>query len=314
MKIHAWFSRGLCPLDMLEQDGLFSLFFQDEEGETSDRVLLTGISGVGKSTLLQAIGDAWAGLEDVLADRVPQHPVGNAALGLEDLLETPVLLCYAPDASFWDALAQRYPEAGMVGVRNGELCCPPELRQALSARMADPATRPNILSVTEDAQPATDGALTGYTVTLQQVQAHIRAMGGLPQALQEAARLSPERAADLRTQVNALLYGKQLEGGQQQYRVLTRRGAEHAPEALSTGERRILLLLFSVWTALHPGGILLLDEPESHLHPSQVLGLLSTLEEQIAAQGGQLMLSSHAPQVWRRYEVLGLVIQLEGRA
>lgn len=314
MKIHAWFSRGIVPLDMLEKDGLFSLFFQDEEGETSDRILLTGISGVGKSTLLLTMGRAWAGLSDLLAGRIPQSPAGNAALWLDALLETPLMLCYAPDISFWDLLSTRYPEIPLIGVRGGVLHCPEDLRQALSAQISIPETRPNLLLLMEDAPPLSGGDLSGYAVTLEDVQAAIHTAGGVPQALRLLAQQSSDCLAGLRTQVNELLYGKQLEGEKEQYQVLTRRGALHAPEALSAGERRILLLLFSVWGALHPGGIVLIDEPENHIHPSQVLGLLSTLEERIAELDGQLMLSSHLPQVWRRYENLGLMVSLEEQA
>lgn len=314
MKIHAWFSRGLVPLDMLEEDGLFSLFFQDEEGETSDRVLLTGISGAGKSTLMQAMGSVWAGLSSLLAGERPEMPMGNAALWLDDLLDAPVMLCYARDASFWDALAARYPKVALAGIRGDALACPPSLHQALSMRMAQPDTRPNMLLMTEDAPPVASGDLSGYAVTLQEVRAALRAAGGFPEALQQLAQKSPDCLAGFRTQINELLYGKQLADASAHYQVLTRSGALHDLEALSSGEKRILLLLFSVWGVLHPGGVVLIDEPESHIHPSQVLGLLSTLEERIAQLEGQLLISSHMPQVWRRYENLGLVVSLEEQA
>lgn len=50
---------------------------------------------------------------------------------------------------------------------------------------------------------------------------------------------------------------------------------------------------------LGPGGIVLLDEPELHLHISLMRGTLSVIDAMISEEfNGQLMVASHAPEVW----------------
>jgi hypothetical protein len=44
-----------------------------------------------------------------------------------------------------------------------------------------------------------------------------------------------------------------------------------------------------------------------------VLGVLTTLERMALPEGGQMLLTSHAPEVWRRYAGLGVRVTLEGR-
>jgi hypothetical protein len=46
------------------------------------------------------------------------------------------------------------------------------------------------------------------------------------------------------------------------------------------------------------------------LHPSLVNGLLSSLEKLVTDIGGQLMITSHQPDIWQRYEASGKRIEL----
>jgi len=113
--------------------------------------------------------------------------------------------------------------------------------------------------------------------------------------------------------VNRLLVGKQLLMENGELRVRLPSGGTHAWTELSGGERRILQLCLGTGTRLKPGGVLLLDEPDAHLHPSQVLGVLTALEMLVTRLDAQLLLTSHNPMVWRRYETLGLHLRMEGK-
>lgn len=314
MKVSHWYSQGVYPMDRMEREGLFSLSFAEPDEPTADRVLLMGISGVGKSTLLRGIAGAWAGLEGLLDGTDRGAPQGSEALLLEGLLEAPLLLCYAQEDAFWQQVQALHPAAAMIGRRGGVPVLPVELQAALQAKMADSLTRPNMLLLCEEPEREGDASLLRYTVTLPDVLRAVRTKGGMAQALEALGAKNPDRLAQLRTEMNTLLSGKTLEGQEHGYQVTTFRGRRHAPEALSGGERRIFWLLTAVAMALHPGGVLLVDEPESHIHPSQVLGLLSTLELLATASGGQLILSSHMPQVWHRYENVGYAVTLEEEA
>jgi ABC-type lipoprotein export system ATPase subunit len=89
-------------------------------------------------------------------------------------------------------------------------------------------------------------------------------------------------------------------------------GRTHTLDDLSSGEHQILIQFYLISRWLNPGGIVLLDEPDLHLHPSLLSLFLSQLEEVVRSRGGQLILTSHNPELWRRYENKGLRIQLGG--
>ena len=73
----------------------------------------------------------------------------------------------------------------------------------------------------------------------------------------------------------------------------------------------IQLYLINRW--MEKGGIALIDEPDLYLHPSLVAGFLATLEKMVADRHGQLIITSHVPEVWNRYEALGQRILMEAR-
>jgi hypothetical protein len=73
---------------------------------------------------------------------------------------------------------------------------------------------------------------------------------------------------------------------------------QHPIEELSSGERQMLLLVGFVVAFLRPGGIVLLDEPDLHIHITMVTQLLQTLESVVSARDGQLIVASHSELVW----------------
>jgi len=75
----------------------------------------------------------------------------------------------------------------------------------------------------------------------------------------------------------------------------------HYIEDLSSGEKQCLLLVFMVTRWLMPGGIVLIDEPDLHLHVSLQRQLIATLEQIVKAQNGQMIVTSHSPTVWEEY-------------
>jgi len=70
----------------------------------------------------------------------------------------------------------------------------------------------------------------------------------------------------------------------------------------------IIIFLLSRW--LEDGGIVLIDEPDLYLHPSQISGLLASLETLVSSKKGQLLITSHIPDVWNRYESKGKRVEL----
>jgi len=73
---------------------------------------------------------------------------------------------------------------------------------------------------------------------------------------------------------------------------------QHAIEELSSGEKQMLLMIGFTVAFLRPGGILLIDEPDLHIHVSMVSQLMETLELIAEHQNAQLIVASHAALVW----------------
>ena len=76
---------------------------------------------------------------------------------------------------------------------------------------------------------------------------------------------------------------------------------KHAIEELSSGEKQIILMLVTVVRRLEEGGIVMIDEPDLHLHVSLVNAFVSHLRKMISEKKGQLILASHAPELWRMF-------------
>ena len=72
----------------------------------------------------------------------------------------------------------------------------------------------------------------------------------------------------------------------------------HPVEQLSSGERQMLLLIAYTVAFLRDGGIVLIDEPDLHIHISMVAQLIETLELVIRERHGQLIVASHSELVW----------------
>ena len=73
---------------------------------------------------------------------------------------------------------------------------------------------------------------------------------------------------------------------------------KHPIELLSSGEKQMLLMIGFAVAFLRPGGILLIDEPDLHVHISMVAQLMETLETVVQERKGQLIVASHSSLVW----------------
>jgi predicted ATPase len=75
----------------------------------------------------------------------------------------------------------------------------------------------------------------------------------------------------------------------------------HTINQLSSGEKQVLLLIAFITRRLRPGGIVLIDEPDLHLHVSWANALVDHLRRMVAEQKGQLIMASHAPELWGQF-------------
>ncbi|HAD0253745.1 TPA_asm: ATP-binding protein, partial [Salmonella enterica subsp. enterica serovar Typhimurium] len=137
--------------------------------------------------------------------------------------------------------------------------------------------------------------------------------GQLESSLFNMKATMPDEYPEMIVTLNQFFSGKHIEAeihpGQRQ-RVLLDSGNNHSLDALSSGEHQVLIMLFTVQRWLQPGGVVLIDEPDLHLHPSLISPLLASIENIVARKNGQLVITSHATDIWQRYDNMGLRIDL----
>jgi AAA15 family ATPase/GTPase len=89
-----------------------------------------------------------------------------------------------------------------------------------------------------------------------------------------------------------------------------RKSGFHYFDELSAGERDILTMVYSIGRWMDKGAVVLLDEPDIFLHPSIIADFFSSVEQLIKENEGQLIVTSHQPQLWDRYDLRSRRIDL----
>ncbi|MFF7606382.1 AAA family ATPase [Streptomyces parvulus] len=82
-------------------------------------------------------------------------------------------------------------------------------------------------------------------------------------------------------------------------------GVIHPIDKLSSGEKSLLGLMYFVRRLSASGGVLLLDEPEQHLHPTLQAALFEAMKE--LAERAQVIVVSHSPNLISTVPVSGLL-------
>jgi predicted ATPase len=105
-------------------------------------------------------------------------------------------------------------------------------------------------------------------------------------------------------QANDFMPDKQLNGFDRRtgdLLVKLKNGLEHSINNLSSGEKQVLLMLATITRWLRPGGIVLIDEPDLHLHPTLTTAFVAHLRRMIKEKGGQLIIASHVTELWQDF-------------
>ncbi len=126
------------------------------------------------------------------------------------------------------------------------------------------------------------------------------ANGGLQNYLFNLKVIDPAAFDRAITQLNKFWHAKQIDGFDprtRQLMVKTESGARHPINDLSSGEKQVLLMLSHIAQRLRPGGILIIDEPDLHLHPALSTAFVSHLRRMVKDHSGQLILASHSPDL-----------------
>ena len=128
--------------------------------------------------------------------------------------------------------------------------------------------------------------------------------------------VNPTRFAEIRERIHAVLPNVELLDQSHSHTlrplVRVRNGAITTLDALSAGERAAFIALFHVARWLTPGGVVLIDEPELHQHLSLMRINLSALHRFVVKKmGGQLIVASHAAEVWEHFRHSYRLIDLD---
>jgi len=127
--------------------------------------------------------------------------------------------------------------------------------------------------------------------------------GSLQNYLFALKAVNPTMFSSVIQQVNSFFFGKKLaDFSPRSYELMVQVGQEkHRAVDLSSGEKQVLLMLVTIIRQLEPGGIVLIDEPDLHLHVSLMNAFVSHLRRLVEEKGGQLILASHAPESWKEF-------------
>lgn len=76
---------------------------------------------------------------------------------------------------------------------------------------------------------------------------------------------------------------------------LTKQGSSFLVSAASSGERELLTYLFAIYALNVQNAVIIVDEPELHLHPRWQTALFSLFEKLSKSTGNQFVIATHSP-------------------
>jgi hypothetical protein len=289
------------------------------------RLVLQGANGSGKTTILETILTLWRfwgeWLELGRGSPPPEehlsHYLAAADLAAIELVGVPnaqPLWIGIVNSAEWRTLKGAHPKASFAGLVHGltgwEIELPADdLLTRRHRSLAGSDTFPNIVYFPPEGRtiraPDKPRGEIIDTTRFNWTAVYDPAVS-LDSILLTVKALSPERFEECLRLVNLALEHRQkrITGFGNRGRLVvegtTDSGVryQHPIEELSSGERQMLLLVAFTVAFLRPGGIVLLDEPDLHIHIAMVEQLMETVERVVQERNGQLIVASHSPRVW----------------
>ncbi|WP_437678882.1 hypothetical protein [Sorangium sp. So ce131] len=331
---------------LVQRDDSFSL---DPGGAPASSVCLRGLNGSGKTTYLEAIASLWRLFRRWSQRGTHVRLASNDPLLSADLAALHVVGLPGPAGELWLVYGQRelweaVPNRGnsaVVGVlatgnkgnlKNLHNRASPiyQFWDEHATKLEQPATRngveplPNMVSIgAEDRfiQPLRRDDLFELAPEasfrfLARYEPSEKKPGHVENSMAALLAIDPERFRAIADDLSRVLPQLRLLGraDPKTRRPLVRlqSGVEVTLEQLSAGERAAVIALFTVARWLTQGGVVMIDEPELHQHISLMRTNLAVIER-FAVQNmeGQLIVASHAPEVWDHFRVGRRMIDLD---
>jgi len=313
--------------------------FKTPAGGIYEAICLRGLTGSGKTTYLEVLAQLWQWFRRCTQRRGYEKPIATALLAEAELVAALFTDLPGPMPRMWLAVGTAEAVAAAIG-KDAE--CPYtfhrnrinwedehllEYWDAAMARAEAGVTEtapPNMVWL--EAENKYVPALRGHELTESRpapvfvpVARYLPSARG-PSHLEGIMRAlfltRPEQWKVLATRVHELRPNLTLvdrfEESSQRPLFQLPSGEFINAERLSAGERSLLINLCMLLRWLSPGGIAMIDEPELHQHLSLMRGSLSILADLVATKfKGQLLIASHAPEVWDHMRLAGTFLDLE---
>lgn len=314
--------RGLRSIIAYERD------LKDEWfGEVSPTLLVLGINGVGKTTLLDAIATLWDDFGHLLqAKEIPKRIKTGMFKTCRLVAFQFQQMTHADEPPTWLFVASldQYEEfqSSLAGCQylgivkdtasewrivTHDLAWRADLAEKRDQSLVGRINLPNIVYITSDdralIEPKDAGKVKPFDPEMNWLAVYKAKEHDVSSLMYRLKAEDPGKYAAVLRDINEFLVEKKIDGFQDdgKLRVRTVSGAVHSVYQLSTGERQIVLLTAFISRWLRPGGLLLVDEPDLHLHVSATQAMVDALQALVEDRDGQLLFTSHNPEVWEDF-------------
>ena len=303
-----------------------------------DAVCLRGINGAGKTTWLTAIAELWQWFRRCSIARAWKPPATGLLAGA-DLVAIELVELPGPRSTMWlawgkskplrllkeqvsDALPIKFTEGSPVW--DAELLDWWDVQQTRSEEHS-PGTVPNVVYIEAEnkwVSPVKGDELVAPRkgpswAAVARYLPESRGPSNLEGLLGTLKLIDTPAFEELQSHIATLFPGLLLTGFSEGRRPLFKTAASEellTTDRLSAGERSSLINFVMVFRWMSSGGVVLLDEPELHQHISLMRGSVATLEYLTRRKEGQLIVASHAPEVWEHFRSRDAYVDLLGRA
>lgn len=302
------------------------------------RLLLQGANGSGKSTILEAIATLWEFFGEWI-DAGPGRGISGRSrcfrhyFAKSDLAAVELRGLLPEDRSLWIGMGKvknwidlkvEYPGSDFAGLiqskGNWEVQLPPgDWNTFRLNSLVGSEPQPNVVYFEPDMRSL--ALIRGKAPQLVDLMPYHWRAGFGPNVDLESMLLtikagSPSQYDEAMQFINDALDNqrKTIHFGQQGFRI---RGCtefdvdyEHSIRELSSGEKQMLLLMGFVAATLRPGGIVIIDEPDLHIHITMIPQLLASIEAIVKGRQGQLIVAAHSQEVWDWFSLSSERIEL----